>query len=445
MYDVQTLESYGQALAVEDERVRSKCTRFTSQLSQLTDALAAERAAACEADDVGVGVLESAFVNRFSFYTPSRIADNSDLLEESLQARAAAFAEESRRCERAQEAFLDFSDAAGEFGERLTHSLESVASVSGDLPAVLASVRALWGNGEVLAALWARLQALDDECSRHGVVGTKLALARLACTPHTGYQAVRMQAAQYIEQLELELSLHSEFTARAEALQPWIDAVARRFAPSPLPTTLLGAETAWTCMCAFMSQERPAKARDLGALIELRAGISSTLAAYGRPGWTPLGYESMERDWGAMEAAVHARAAALSSALRRHRAVGDAVARFTADALEMMDWLRERAAFMSQALASAPRSKNEARAVKALVAGYAAEWADRQADLAALRERGCWVVAHRYERADKVAALFDKLAQGMAAASLSPEEPRMQPLAAAPLTEQADLRDQSTL
>ena len=59
-----------------------------------------------------------------------------------------------------------------------------------------------------------------------------------------------------------------------------------------------------------------------------------------------------------------------------------------------------------------------ARAVKALVAGYAAEWAERAADLAALRARGCRIIAHRYERSDKVAALFDRLAETLAEASL---------------------------
>ncbi len=417
------------------QRTRAKCGRYTAQLEQLSDALRVERAAA-----EPPGAPPPPFANRFSFYTPARVAESVALLEEALRARDAAFEAEVARCQRAHAAFLDFSSAAGEFGERLSHTVDAIASVSGDLVAVLASVRALWGNGDVLAALWSRLQALDDECAAHGVVGTRLALARLAHAPQTGYAAVRKQAEEYIEQLELELALRTEFDARAAALQPWIANAAAQFAPdAPMPATLTAAEAAWATVCTFLSEERPAKARQLGAIIELRAGIASTLSAHGRPGWTPLGYESLEGDWADMDAAVHARAAALSAELRRQRAVGDAVARFTADSLDLMDWLRERAAFMSAALAAAPRSKNEARAVKALVAGYAAEWADRQADLSALRALGCRIVAHRYERADKVAALFDKLADGMAGASLNPAEPRMPPLAPAADAE-ADLR-----
>ena len=90
-------------------------------------------------------------------------------------------------------------------------------------------------------------------------------------------------------------------------------------------------------------------------------------------------------------------------------------------------------------MAGPPRTKNAARQTKALVSGYAAEWAERQADLAALRARGCRILAHRYERSDKVAALFDRLAEGMAEASLDPGEPRLPPLAPA-RGEDADLR-----
>jgi hypothetical protein len=384
--------------------------------------------------------------NRFTFYTPARMADAAAELEASLVSRGDAFVAEAERVEAAHACFLDFSAAAGEFAERLADASASLrAAGSGASPpaAALAEATALWGGGALLSALWARLAQRDAACAAHGVVGTRLALARLASAPDTGYAAVRCGAETLLEQLRAELALADDFAARAAALHAWVASAAAQFADAaaPLPATLAEAEAAWSALRAFLADERPRRARDLGALIELRAAASATWALHGRGGpagmLPPLGYDELEASWAALDEGVHARAAALAGELRRQRALGDAVARFTVDALELADWLRVRRASLSAALAGPPRSKNAARAVKALVAGYAAEWAERAADLAALRALGCRIVAHRYDRADKVAALFDRLAEGMADASLDPGEARMPPLAAA----RADLAD----
>ena len=386
-----------------------------------------------------------AFSNRHSCFTPDRVVESVADLEDALQARQAAFEEECERFIAAHDALMEYTSAAAEFAERVEHTMSSISSVSGDLVSVLASVRAQWGEGEALASLWARLHALDDVCNSKGVVGTRLALVRLAWAPRTGYAAVRQAVNTYIEQLEMELALRLQFTQRAAKLQPWIDAVLAQFERggdseglSGMPTTLAACEAALTGICTFLADERPSRAKELSALIELRSGIAAALDAHGRPGWEPLGYERLESDWARLDAAIHGRAAALTAELHRQRAVGDAVARFTADALDLGDWLRQRQQFIATALADAPRSKNEARAVKALVAGYASEWADRAGDLGQLRALGNKIVSHRYEAADKVAALFDKLALGMADASLDPHQERMAPLQALP-REQADI------
>lgn len=386
----------------------------------------------------------AAFNNRHSCFTPDRVVESVADLEDALQARQAAFEEECDRCLAGHAALMDYTSAAAEFSERVEHTMSSIAAVSGDLLTVLASVRAQWGDGEALAVLWARLHALDDVCNAKGVVGTRLALVRLAWAPRTGYAAVRQAVNTYIEQLEMELALRLQFTQRAAKLQPWVDAVLAQFEQggdsglSAMPSTLAACEAALTGICTFLADERPSKARELSALIELRSGIAAALDAHGRPGWEPLGYDRLEADWARLDAAIHARATALTAELHRQRAVGDAVARFTADALDLGDWLRQRQQFIATALADAPRSKNEARAVKALVAGYASEWADRHGDLGSLRQLGCKIVSHRFEAADKVAALFDKLAVGMADASLDPHQERMAPLQALP-REQADI------
>jgi len=272
-------------------------------------------------------------------------------------------------------------------------------------------------------------------------VGTRLALVRLACTPVSGYAAVKAQVELYLEQLELEASLHATFEGRASALAPWVAAAAQRFSPAlPLPESLSAAEAAWAELCLFLSDERPGRARELAALIELRAGCGAALAAHGRPAAQPLRHGELEAGWGAMEAGVQARAAGLSAALRRLRALGDAVQRFTSDALELLEWLTERAGGVARELqAGPPKSRNEARAVKALVSAYAAEWAERCADLAALRQRGCRILAHRYERSAAVVALFERLAEGMADASVDPNEQRLPPLEPAADAD-ADLR-----
>jgi hypothetical protein len=278
-----------------------------------------------------------------------------------------------------------------------------------------------------------------------------LTLVKMAWAPRTGYAAVRQQVSTYLEQLEMEVALRQQFTQRAARLQPWIQAALAQFdraahmgeddSMQEVPGSLAACEAAWHGVCAFLAEERPSKARDLSAIIELRSGVCAALDAHGRPGWSasePLGHERLEADWARLDAAVHRHAALLASELRRQRAVGDAVARFTADALELGDWLRDRQSFIATALADVPRSKNEARAVKALVAGYAAEWADRHADLAALRVLGNKIVTHRYEAADKVCALFDKLADGMAEAGLDPNQECMPPLQMLP-RDQADI------
>jgi hypothetical protein len=240
---------------------------------------------------------------------------------------------------------------------------------------------------------------------------------------------VRSQLEHYVTQLELEASLHETYEERAAALSPWIAATAQRFLEAPLPGSLAGAEAAWTELCTFLSTQRPARARELGSLIELRQGISAALAAHGRPGALPLPYAEMEAEWGSMEAAVQAHAAALSAELKRLRSLGDAVQRFTTDALELLDWLRERAGVVARELqGGAPSTRNEARTVKALVSAYAVEYADRAADLAALRLRGNRILRERYERSDKVSRLFERLAEGMADASLDPNERRLPPL-----------------
>ena len=51
------------------------------------------------------------------------------------------------------------------------------------------------------------------------------------------------------------------------------------------------------------------------------------------------------------------------------------------------------------------------------------------ADLRQLDALGRSIVAAGYERSDKVAALFDRTAEGMAAMSLAPGEARLPPLA----------------
>jgi hypothetical protein len=425
--------------------VRGRCARFTSQLSQLEDALTQERTAVAHLDDESQGrgvATPGAFSNRHSCFTPDRVVESVADLEDALQARQAAFEEECERCIEGHAALMDYTSAAAEFSERVEHTMSSIAAVSGDLVSVLASVRAQWGDGEALASLWSRLHALDDVCNSKGVVGTRLALVRLAWAPRTGYAAVRQAVNTYIEQLEMELALRLQFTQRAAKLQPWIDAVLAQFGDtdglSGMPSTLAACEAALTGICTFLADERPSRAKELSALIELRSGIAAALDAHGRPGWEPLGYDRLESDWARLDAAIRSRAAALTSELHRQRAVGDAVARFTADALELGDWLRQRQQFIATALADAPRSKNEARAVKALVAGYASEWADRAGDLGQLRALGNKIVSHRYEAADKVAALFDKLAVGMADASLDPHQERMAPLQALP-REQADI------
>ena len=414
-------------------------------MSQLEDALAQERAAVAQLEGGGTpgGFPALGFSNRHSCFTPERVSESVAVLGDAVQARQEAFEAEAGRCTAAHASFMDFIAAVGEFSARLEHTMSSVVAVSGDLVSVLSSVRALWGDGDTLGALWARLHALDDVCSAHGVVGTRLALVRLAWAPRTGYAAVKQAVNTYIEQLEFELALRLQFTQRAASLQPWVEAALAQFdrsdAASDMPTTLAACEAAWHSVCVFLSEERPPKARELSALIELRSGIAAALDAHGRPGWEPLGYDRLEGDWARLDAAVRARASALAAELHRQRAVGDAVARFTSDALDLGDWLRSRQQFIATALADVPKSRNEARAVKALVAGYAAEWADRNGDLGALRSLGCKIVSHGYEASDKCAALFDKLAIGMADASLDPEQERMPSLS--PVSrDQADLR-----
>jgi hypothetical protein len=365
-------------------------------------------------------------------------------LELALGSRAVAFAAEAERMDAAHASFLDFSAAAGEFAERLadTHAalLHACSGVSPPA-AALAEATGAWGGGALLAALWARLGERDAACGSRGVVGTRLAVARLASAPGDGYAAVRAFADRALEQLRFEAALVDDFSARAASLHAWLDSAAAQFADAaaPLPATLAGCEAAWEQLRRFLAEERPERARHLAVVIELRAAAAATWAAHGRPGAPPLGHNGLEAAWGAMEDGLRTRAAALGGELRRQRALGDAVARFTADALELAEWLRARRASLAAALAGPPRTKNAARQTKALVSGYAAEWAERHADLVALRARGCRILAHRYERADKVSALFDRLAEGMAEASLDPGEPTLPALAPA-RGDDADLR-----
>lgn len=421
LYDARTLPPYGSALSADDARLRAKAQRFSAQLAQLGEALAADGAGAGGGGGEGSpgrgsgptanggpgGAWRS---NRFSFWTPDRVAQALGELEEAIGERSAAFATEADRVTAAHGAHLEFSSAAGEFSERLGETAASLAAANGELEDVLATCRDVWAGGEPLAAMWARVVALDAACAAAGVVGTRLTLARLHGADGSGYAAVASRATSYIGQLEAELALKTEFWGRARALSAWLEGWKGPFdAAAPLPATLPAAEAAWLRLRAFLAHDRPPRARELGALIELRSACSATLSLHGRPGFSPLGFDELEADWSALDAAVSTRAAALAAELRRQRAVCDAVARFTGDALELMDWLRGRAAFLATALAQQPATKNEARAVKALVAGYAAEWAERAADLAALRALGTRIVAHRYEQRDKICALFDKV------------------------------------
>ena len=414
--DVRTVAPYRRALEEDEERLRSRSLAHQEALIRVQEALAAESGGA-------------PFSCPFSFLTPTHVAEASGSIENALSARAAAFELEAERCERAHAAFLQFSSLAERFSGALTATVSAVAGISGSAAEVLPAVCALWAGGEELAERWTELQEQDGRCAAAGVVGTRLALVRLACMPETGYAAVRSQVEQYVQQLELEQSLHEAYEERAAELSPWIAATAQRFLEAPLPSTLAGAEAAWTELCSYLSRERPARARELGSLIELRQGIGAALAAHGRPGALPLAFAEVDTEWGRMEAAVQAHAAALSAELKRLRTLGDSVQRFTTDALELLDWLRERAGVVARELqGGAPSTRNEARTVKALVSAYAVEYADRAADLAALRTRGNRILAERYERGDKVARLYERLAEGMAEASLDPNERRLPPL-----------------
>jgi hypothetical protein len=431
VYDVLTLDPYRVALAADEARCRGKCDRFLSQLEQLADALCAE-------------LPGGAFANRFSLCAPEHCAEAVQELDDALAARAAAFEGEALRIDAASKAFSSFSQLADAFSQRLACAHAEVcaaAAAAGPSCAdALAAARGAWRGGADLADAWAELQEADERCAAHGVAGTRLALVRLALTPDAGYSAVRTSVDKFIEQLELEVSLIAAFQHRAGALAPWVESVSHRFDPStPLPATLSAAQAQWSALCAFLSSERPAMARELGAVIELRQGCSAALHRHGRPGAQPLAFAGLEAAWAEMEGRVQRRAAAVGGELRRLRALGDAVQRFTHEAMELLDWLSERAAGMAAQLQAAPKSRNDARAVKALVTAYAAEWAERQADLCALRRLGCRVLAHRYERGDKVSQLFERLAEGMADASLDPSEARLAPLEAAEAAE-ADLK-----
>lgn len=176
--DVRTVAPYRLALAEDEERLRARALAHQDSLLSVEEALRTESVGA-------------PFSCPFSFLTPTHVAESAGSVEAALLARAAAFEEEAERCERAHAAFGHFSSLAERFAGALMATVASVAGISGSAAEVLPAVCALWAGGEELAERWQELQEQDGRCAAAGVVGTKLALVRLACTPETGACPVR--------------------------------------------------------------------------------------------------------------------------------------------------------------------------------------------------------------------------------------------------------------
>lgn len=194
-----------------------------------------------------------------------------------------------------------------------------------------------------------------------------------------------------------------------------------RFDRQDLPNSLSELEGLYADVRRFVSADRPPRMRELAALLDLRADMERTAEFQGRAPRMAAGagggarrgeggraLPRAEEAMGLLDDAVAERSAALSAALASARVLGGAVQRFTADAVELLEWLRDKQDFLANGLAAVPRTKNGARTTKVALEAYASEFEERMGDLRALEALGRHIVESGYENKEKVAALFDR-------------------------------------
>lgn len=416
LYDVKCLKPYKGKLDMADKRLREASDKFRDELEDITEKL--KNHGVLPEDD-----------NKFTYFDMARLADLNDEFADALDARQEAFDAESERIVTADQTFRQFCEACNNFQDLAELDiLEKVRSVDGELEQVVKDVKGIWNNGSDLKAALDKVSELSNECRSVGIVGTNLTLMKLMDDPDAGMLAVDNYVTKYIGQLENELKLKREYNKRANDFSDWVTKTMPKYTPDSLPINLDALDTLTASLHRFRSEEQPKKASDLKVAEDLKRVISDTLQFQGRDGFSPLDNVTLSEQYEKLCVAVDKYEEWLKAEVSRQREIGNWVQEFTAEAVELLEWLKDKQEFLNSSDVTAPKTKSAARSVKALMESYALEYQERMLDLDSLEVLGKKIVEQGYERWEKIAALYDKLCVGFAEASLGTGTPRKPPL-----------------
>ncbi len=109
----------------------------------------------------------------------------------------------------------------------------------------------------------------------------------------------------------------------------------------------------------------------------------------------------------------------LKSEISRHRILGNMVQEFTSEAVQLLEWLKDKQEFLNSQFTLSPKTKSAARSTKALMEAYAVEYDERMMDMHSLEKLGAKIIDNHYEKWEKIQGLYDKLCDGFSAASLT--------------------------
>ena len=297
---------------------------------------------------------------------------------------------------------------------------------------VLQEVKELWGGGAQLDALWSSVEELGALCrDNHAVVGADMRVLQARANDAWGPLHARHKVEEYIHQLEAEAVLKDNYTARAAELDAWMSAAAARFGDAvAFPNDLAPCEELLKQLHEYRCEERPRTERALRAAADLDGVISHTLDFQGRPGFSPppITAKALSGAWDNLEGVVQRYTDRLHAEVARQRGIVNAIQEFNADAVALLDWLKDKQDFLNSQYTTTPSTKSAARSAKALMDAFRAEYSDRLEDLEALYNLGCKLMEQNCCKWSRVYELFDKIVDGFAVAALDPGHTRHAPL-----------------